>query len=125
MKKKNDFKRKNIPPERDDHKEKRAAIPPAGDIQQEIREMRQAMLTLSNLPFECHHPIPPSPILPEAIPDSIEDLYWRLKELEERLERLEQRVSANPYDPERRDKYWPLLIVVVVYFVLLLMLSGC
>ena len=44
MKKKNDFKRKNTPPERDDHEEKRAAIPPAGDIQQEIREIRQAML---------------------------------------------------------------------------------
>jgi hypothetical protein len=121
MKKKNDFKQKNTPPERDDHKEKRAEIPPVGDLQQEIREIRQAMINVRNLPVERRHPVPP-----EAIPDSIEELYRHLKKLETRLERLEQRVGANPYDPENTQKMiiWAFLGTAAV-IVFSLLLSGC
>ena len=119
MKKKNDFKRKNTPPERDDHEEKRAAIPPAGDIQQEIREIRQAMINVRNLPIQRYQPVSP-----EAIPDTIEELFQRLQRLETRLERLEQRVSANPYDPENsRKNLWELLLILGVFVVLMVIIS--
>jgi hypothetical protein len=125
MKKKNDFKRKNSLPEPDDHEEKRAAIPPAGDIQQEIREMRQAMINVRYLPVERHHPVPP-----EAIPDTIEELFQRLKRLEMRLERLEQRAAAtpaaNPFDLDSMKEMKPVFIGLTVLFVVVwVFLAGC